>query len=80
MSIDGWFENHKDVTFTIEHPKTKAGHKTDIEMWSNETSVKVFRESITYRKITDDEIVRLLNDMYRQIKKIETELRIRENN
>ncbi len=72
MTIGEWFESHKDVGFTIDHPKTKAGHKTDIEMWSLNQNVKVFRESITYGKPTDMQMITLLDDMYKQIKNIET--------
>lgn len=71
MDVAKWFELHKDVGFTIDNPKTRAGHKTDIEMWSLNQDVKVFRESITYGKPTEMQIIALLDNMYDQIKKIE---------
>jgi len=73
MTVAEWFEAHKDVGFTIDNPKTRAGHKTDIEMWSlNRKGVKAFRESITYGKPTEMQIISLLDSMYEQIKRIET--------
>jgi hypothetical protein len=71
MDINGWFLNHDGIDFTITHPKTKAGHKTDIEMYSLSSNAKSFRESITYAKITEERIVELLDDMYYDIKRQE---------
>ena len=64
MTIGEWFETHKDVGFTIDHPKTKAGHKTDIEMWSLKNGMATFRESITYKEPSEEHIVELLESMY----------------
>lgn len=77
MTVDGWFELHDDVGFTINHPKTKAGHKTDFEMWSRNQDVKIFRETITYMELTEEGAIEILDEMYSQIKKIETENVIR---
>lgn len=77
MTVAEWFENHKDIGFTVDHPKTRAGHKTDVEMWSMDSGIKVFRETVTYGKLTELQMVTLLNDMYKQIKQIETETKIR---
>lgn len=68
MTVGEWFESHKDVGFTIDHPKTKAGHKTDIEMWSMDSGVMVFKETVTYEELTDTQMVALLSDMYEEIK------------
>lgn len=67
MNIGYWFESHPDVGFTISHPETKAGHKTDIEMWNIETGKNVFRESVTYKELSDEAVVELLEDMYKQL-------------
>ena len=64
MSVDGWVKEHEDVNITITHPKTRAGHKTDIEMCDAKGRVKIFREMITYSKATDMQIVNLLREMY----------------
>ena len=67
MTIGEWFESHKDVEFTIKHPKTKAGHKTDIEMCSKENRMATFRESITYKEPSEEHIVELLESMYESL-------------
>ena len=64
MSVDGWIKDHEDVNVTISHPKTRAGHKTDIEMCDAKKKVKIFREMITYSKATDMQITNLLREMY----------------
>jgi len=69
MTVAEWFENHKDVDFIIDHPKTMAGHKTDIEMWNLENGRKAFRESITYKEPSEEHIVELLDNMYESISK-----------
>ena len=71
MTVDQWFESHQDVDFTINNPKTRSGHKTDIEMYSLVSNAKAFRETITYSKISEERIVELLNDMYYDIKRQE---------
>ena len=68
MTVDQWFKSHQDVDFTINYPKTRSGHKTDIEMYSLSSNATSFRESITYAKITEERIVELLDDMYYDIK------------
>ena len=68
MTVGEWFESHKDVGFTIDNPKTKAGHKTDVEMWSMDSGVRVFKETVTYEELTDTQMVALLSDMYEEIK------------
>ena len=68
MTVDRWFKEHGDVEFTIDTPKTRSGHKTDIEMWSLRSSAKAFRESITFATISEERIVELLDDMYRDFK------------
>ena len=80
MTIGEWFELHEDVEFTIDHPKTRAGHKTDIEMWSRNSGAKVFRETITYAEITEERCIELLNEMHAQIRNIEIESKRRESN
>lgn len=67
MTIGEWFDTHEDVGFTIDHPKTRAGHKTDIEMWDTKTGKKTFRESITYKEPSEEHIVELLDDMYKHL-------------
>lgn len=67
MTVDQWFETHSDVVFAIEHPKTRSGHKTDIEMWSLKSKAKAFRETITYKTISEERTVELLDDMYSEI-------------
>ena len=69
MCISEWIKAHGDVNIAISHPKTKAGHKTDIEMWDISKGVNAFRESITYREISDERVVELLDDMYLEIKR-----------
>ena len=64
MNVDGWVKDHEDVKVSITHPKTRAGHKTDIEMCDAKGRVKVFREMITYSKATDMQIVNLLREAY----------------
>lgn len=77
MTVAEWFEDHKNIGFTVDHPKTRAGHKTNVEMWSMDSGVKVFRETVTYGKLTDMQMVTLLNDMYKEIKQIEVEMKRR---
>lgn len=72
MTVDQWFEKHGDVVFTINNPKTRSGHKTDIEMWSLTTKAKAFRETITYAKISEKRIIELLDDMYLEVSRKET--------
>lgn len=74
MNLDQWFRSHQDVEFTINNPKTRSGHKTDIEMWSLVSKAKAFRETITYSKVSEERIVELLEDMYYEIKNHERSL------
>ena len=71
MTVDQWFNSHNDVEFEISYPRTRSGHKTDIEMFSLKSGFRAFRESITYAGITEDRICELLDDMYNDIMKRE---------
>ena len=69
MKVDDWFRSHLDVGFVINYPKTKAGHKCDIDMWDFKGRAKTFRETITYKMISDERLIELLDDMYQDIKR-----------
>lgn len=65
MSVNEWLNEHDDICVSINHPKTKAGWKTTLEMVDKKTGkFNVFRESIRYSKPSDGDICKLLDDMY----------------
>ena len=67
MTVDQWFNSHNDVEFEITYPRTRSGHKTDIEMYSLKSGFRAFRESITYAGITEERVCEILDDMYKDI-------------
>ena len=67
MTVDQWFNSHNDVEFEITYPRTRSGHKTDIEMYSLKSGLRAFRESITYAGITEERVCEILDDMYKDI-------------
>lgn len=69
MNIAQWLREHLDVGCIISHPKTKAGHKTDIDMVDLQNGNKTFREFIAFKTMSEERTIELLNEMYQELMK-----------